>query len=103
MIAHPAIREAAVVARDDESGLTKAAAYVVVNDEFTASDQLVRELQDWVAERIGAYKRPRWIEFLPELPKTATGKLQRFKLRELRARQDQSAVPPNNSELGAEE
>ncbi len=103
LIAHPAIREAAVVARDDESGLTKAAAYVVVNDEFTASDQLVRELQDWVAERIGAYKRPRWIEFLPELPKTATGKLQRFKLRELRARQDQSAVPPNNSELGAEE
>ncbi len=83
LIAHPAIREAAVVARDDESGLTKVAAYVVVNDEFAASDELTRELQDWVAERIGAYKRPRWIEYLPELPKTATGKLQRYKLREL--------------------
>src|SRR5580692_7393044 len=103
LIAHPAIREAAVVARDDENGLTKPAAYVVVNDDFVASDQLTRELQDWVAERIGAYKRPRWIEFLPELPKTATGKLQRFKLRELHAGQDQSAAPPNNSELGAEE
>jgi benzoate-CoA ligase len=90
LIAHPAIREAAVVARDDESGLTKSAAYVVVNAEFAASDQLTRDLQDWVAERIGAYKRPRWIEFLPELPKTATGKLQRFKLRELQARQTQS-------------
>jgi benzoate-CoA ligase family protein len=101
LIAHPAIREAAVAARDDESGLTKAAAYVVVNDDVTPSDQLTRELQDWVAERIGAYKRPRWIEFLPELPKTATGKLQRFKLRELQ--QDQNAAPPNNLDLGAEE
>jgi acyl-coenzyme A synthetase/AMP-(fatty) acid ligase len=60
-----------------------------------------RVLQDWVAERIGAYKRPRWIEFLPELPKTATGKLQRFTLRELQ--QDQNAAPPNNLDLGAEE
>ena len=85
LVAHPAIREAAVVARDDEAGLTKVAAYVVVNDEFSASVQLVRELQEWVVEKIGAYKRPRWIEFLLELPKTATGKLQRFKLRELQA------------------
>jgi acyl-coenzyme A synthetase/AMP-(fatty) acid ligase len=59
---------------------------VVVSEDFVASDQLTRELQDWVAQKIGAYKRPRWIEFLPELPKTATGKLQRYKLRELQAR-----------------
>jgi|HubBroStandDraft_6_1064221.scaffolds.fasta_scaffold47214_3 benzoate-CoA ligase family protein len=85
LIAHPAIREAAVIARDDENGLTKPAAYVVVNDGFIGSDQLSRELQAWVAERIGNYKRPRWIEFLPELPKTATGKLQRYKLREQQA------------------
>jgi len=97
LIAHPAIREAAVIARDDESGLTKAAAYVVVNDAFPASEQLVRELQTWVAERIGNYKRPRWIEFLPELPKTATGKLQRYKLRELQA-QSQSPPPSSRSE-----
>jgi benzoate-CoA ligase family protein len=103
LIAHPAIREAAVVARDDESGLTKTAAYVVVNDEFTASDQLTRELQDWVADRIGAYKRPRWIEFLPELPKTATGKLQRFKLRELHTQQNQRQSPSSTSEARVEE
>jgi benzoate-CoA ligase family protein len=83
LIAHPAIREAAVIARDDEAGLTKPAAYVVVTSDSTPSDQLARDLQDFVAQAIGAYKRPRWIEFLPELPKTATGKLQRFKLREL--------------------
>jgi acyl-coenzyme A synthetase/AMP-(fatty) acid ligase len=44
-----------------------------------------------VAQQIGGYKRPRWIEFLSEIPKTATGKLQRFKLRELQDRQAQDA------------
>jgi benzoate-CoA ligase family protein len=95
LIAHPAIREAAVVARDDESGLTKVAAYVVLNHEFTAGDPLTQELKDWVAEKIGAYKHPRWIEYLAELPKTATGKVQRYKLRELQAQKlrDPSSKP----------
>jgi benzoate-CoA ligase family protein len=88
LIAHPAIREAAVIARDDESSLTKPAAYVVLNPSFHPSNELARELQEWVAKRIGAYKHPRWIEFVSELPKTATGKLQRFKLRELQAQKD---------------
>jgi len=83
LIAHPAVLEAAVIARNDEAGLTKPAAYVVVKPEFVANTQLARDLQDWVANKNGGYKRPRWIEFLPELPKTATGKVQRFKLREL--------------------
>jgi benzoate-CoA ligase len=81
LIAHPAVLEAAVIARDDEAALAKPAAFVVLKSTFTANEQLARELQDWVGERVGGYKRPRWIEFLPELPKTATGKLQRFKLR----------------------
>jgi benzoate-CoA ligase family protein len=83
LIEHPAVREAAVVAREDEAGLPKPAAYVVLNAEFSPQDQLAGDLQDWVADKIGGYKRPRWVEFLPELPKTATGKLQRFKLRAL--------------------
>jgi benzoate-CoA ligase len=91
LIAHPAVREAAVVARDDEDGLTKPAAYVVVNAESGPEEQLARDLQEWVAQKVGGYKRPRWIEFLPEIPKTATGKLQRFKLRELQDRQRDSA------------
>jgi len=82
LIAHPAVLEAAVIAREDEAALAKPAAYVVLKSDFTASEKLCSELQDWVADRIGGYKRPRWIEFLPELPKTATGKLQRFKLRD---------------------
>ncbi|MGA2022077.1 MAG: benzoate-CoA ligase family protein, partial [Candidatus Sulfotelmatobacter sp.] len=93
LIAHPAIREAAVIARDDESKLTKPAAYVVLNPSFHPSNELVRELQDWVVQRIGAYKHPRWIEFVSELPKTATGKLQRFKLRELQAQKDSESPP----------
>jgi benzoate-CoA ligase family protein len=87
LIAHPAVLEAAVVARDDEAGLAKPAAYVVLKTEFPANKQLARELQEFVAARIGGYKRPRWIEFLRELPKTATGKLQRFKLRERQLQQ----------------
>jgi benzoate-CoA ligase family protein len=82
LLAHPAVFEAAIVARDDETGLAKPAAYVVLRAEFAPSEKLAHELQTFVAERIGGYKRPRWVEFLPELPKTATGKLQRFKLRE---------------------
>jgi benzoate-CoA ligase family protein len=91
LIAHPAVREAAVVARRDEDGLTKAAAYVALNAEFTPSEELSNALQEWVGQKIGGYKRPRWIEFLSEIPKTATGKLQRFKLRELQDRRAHDA------------
>jgi len=87
LITHPAVREAAVVARVDADGLTKAAAYVVLSPETLPGDQLASELQEMVGKKIGGYKRPHWIEFLPEIPKTATGKLQRFKLRELQERQ----------------
>jgi benzoate-CoA ligase family protein len=83
LIAHAAVREAAVVAREDQDGLTKAAAYVVLEEKFAPSEQLAQELQELVGQKIGGYKRPRWIEFLTEIPKTATGKIQRFKLREL--------------------
>ena len=86
LIAHPAVLEAAVIARDDETGLTKPAAYIVTKPEFTPNEQLGLDLQAWVGDRIGGYKRPRWIEFLSEMPKTATGKLQRFKLREQQSR-----------------
>jgi benzoate-CoA ligase family protein len=88
LIAHPAVREAAVVAREDHDGLTKAAAYVVLSDGFAPSEVLSRELQELVGQKVGGYKRPHWIEFLPGIPKTATGKLQRFKLRERQAAQN---------------
>ncbi len=93
LIAHPAVLEAAVIARDDEAGLTKPAAYVVTKPEFTPNEQLARDLQAWVGDRIGGYKRPRWIEFLPEMPKTATGKLQRFKLREMQSHSHATGNP----------
>jgi benzoate-CoA ligase family protein len=88
LIGHPSVSEAAVVPRDDEVGLTKAAAYVVLLPNVCPSDELVREIKELVAQKIGSYKRPQWIEFVRELPKTATGKVQRFKLREMQAHHD---------------
>ena len=93
LIAHPSVSEAAVVPREDEVGLTKAAAYVVLAPNVRPSDQLIRELKDLVEQRVGSYKRPKWIEFVSELPKTATGKIQRFKLRELQPHHDSSNEP----------
>jgi benzoate-CoA ligase family protein len=83
LISHPAVLEAAVVARQDDDGLLKPAAYVVLNPDQVHADALAEELQNWVGQNLSTYKRPRWVEFVSELPKTATGKLQRFKLRAL--------------------
>ena len=79
---HSAVLEVAVVANKDKDGLTKPIAWVVLKAGFIGDDQLTRSLQEFVVSRLPAYKRPRRIEFTSELPKTATGKLQRFKLRQ---------------------
>lgn len=81
LMEHPAVLECAVVGQDDDSGLTKPKAFVLANGGFTPDAALARELIDHCRSRIADYKRPRWIEFVDELPKTATGKIQRFRLR----------------------
>ncbi len=83
LIEHPAVQEAGVVGRADQDGLIKPMAFVVLRPGHQGSPELARELQEFVRGRIAEYKRPRWVEFVAELPKTATGKTQRFKLREL--------------------
>ena len=82
---HPFVEACGVAGRPDSDGLIKPMAFVVARDA-DPGEQLARELQQFVRERLAEYKRPRWIEFVDVLPTTATGKLQRFKLRE-RARQ----------------
>ena len=82
LITHPAVLEAAVVGREDEEKLTKPAAYVVLKPGQTGSSALCDELRAHVKSLLAPYKYPRWIEFIDELPKTATGKIQRFRLRE---------------------
>jgi benzoate-CoA ligase family protein len=82
LIQHPAVLEAAVVGQEDEDRLVKPRAYVVLKDPALASEALALELRLFVRDKIAPYKYPRWIDFVPELPKTATGKIQRFKLRE---------------------
>jgi benzoate-CoA ligase len=81
LIKHAAVLEAAVVGREDSDKLVKPQAFVVLKDPAAASPALVEELQRFVKGKIAPYKYPRWIEFVGELPKTATGKIQRFKLR----------------------
>jgi len=78
LAAHPAVLEAAVVGAPDPDGLVKPKAFVVLKPGATASDA---ELKAFVKERLAPFKYPRWIDFVSELPKTATGKVQRFKLR----------------------
>ena len=81
LIKHAAVLEAAVVGKEDTDRLVKPKAFVVLKEPATGSGALVDELKAFVKDKIAPYKYPRWIEFLPELPKTATGKIQRFKLR----------------------
>jgi 4-hydroxybenzoate-CoA ligase len=74
------VLEAAVVARRDDDGLEKPRAFVVLKP---GQDKAVlAELKEFVKDKIGKWKYPRWIEVVDDLPKTATGKIQRFKLRE---------------------
>jgi acyl-coenzyme A synthetase/AMP-(fatty) acid ligase len=81
LVEHPAVLESAVVGRDDRDGLLKPQAFVVLKERALASQALAEELKGFVKSRLAPYKYPRWIDFVDELPKTATGKIQRFKLR----------------------
>ena len=79
LVQHPAVLEAAVIGTEDSEGLTKTKAFVVVKPGASTTEA---ELKAFVKDRLAPYKYPRFIEFVSELPKTATGKIQRFRLRE---------------------
>jgi 4-hydroxybenzoate-CoA ligase len=84
LIAHPSVLEAAVVGHKDQDRLIKPRAFIVLQEGAKAEDRaaLRETLQTHVKDRIGVWKYPRWVEFVETLPKTATGKIQRYKLRE---------------------
>jgi benzoate-CoA ligase family protein len=82
IVAHDAVLECGVVGREDKEGLVKPLAFVVLKPGRTGSPELADELKQFVKTRIAVYKCPRWIAFVDALPKTATGKIQRYKLRE---------------------
>ena len=83
LVQHPAVLEAAVIGKEDAEGLTKTKAFVVLKPGAHTDEA---ELKAFVKDRLAPYKYPRFIEFVADLPKTATGKIQRFKLRELERR-----------------
>jgi benzoate-CoA ligase len=82
LMGHPDVLEAAVVGVPDENELIKPKAYIVLKPGARGGDALIEALQQHVKDQLAPYKYPRWIAFMSELPKTATGKIQRFKLRE---------------------
>ena len=81
LMEHQAVLESGVVSDEDADGLLKPKAYVLLKNEYKASDQLKVELQNHVKSKLQPYKYPRWVEFVDDLPKTVTGKIQRFRLR----------------------
>jgi acyl-coenzyme A synthetase/AMP-(fatty) acid ligase len=82
LMEHSAVQEAAVVGAQEEEGLTRIHAFVVLRPGQEGSEALAEELREWCKERLARYKYPHKVSFVRELPKTAAGKIQRFKLRE---------------------
>jgi benzoate-CoA ligase family protein len=81
LLAHPLVAEVAVVAHENSVGLVHPAAYIVLKDGGAAHANLQREIRDWLRQKLVSYKCPQEIQFVDFLPKTATGKIQRFRLR----------------------
>jgi 4-hydroxybenzoate-CoA ligase len=82
LISHEAVLEAAVIGKEDADGLIKPKAFIVLRNGFKADEVLLDALKLHVKDKAGTWTFPRWIELRATLPRTATGKLQRFKLRE---------------------
>jgi acyl-coenzyme A synthetase/AMP-(fatty) acid ligase len=78
---HPDVLEAAVIGVADDQNLIKPKAFIITKTGVDAGPALADALKTYVKDRLAPYKYPRWVEFITELPKTATGKIQRFKLR----------------------
>ena len=85
LLTHPSVLEAAVIGSRDPHGLVKPLACIVLKDRTQANEALADQLKQHVKQILQPHKYPRWVEFLAELPKTATGKIQRFKLRQIYA------------------
>jgi benzoate-CoA ligase len=92
LVEHPAVQACGVTGRPDHDNLIKPIAFVVCRQGVTPTAELAAELQQFARSRLAEYKRPRWVEFVDALPTTATGKVQRFKLRE-RAAMFHEAAP----------
>jgi 4-hydroxybenzoate-CoA ligase len=82
LTSHEAVLEAAVIGKQDADGLIKPKAFIVLKSGVAADQDLLDKLKLHVKEKAGAWKFPRWIELRDDLPRTATGKIQRYKLRE---------------------
>jgi benzoate-CoA ligase len=94
LVEHDAVLEAGVVGAEDADELIKPLAFVVLAGQHEPTPELEHELKEFVKGRLAPFKCPRWVVFVPSLPKTATGKIQRYRLREIAARR---ALPERES------
>jgi benzoate-CoA ligase len=85
LLEHPAVLEAGVIGRRDADGLIRAHAFCVLKGGAAGDEALSSALTEHVRRRLAGYKAPRWIDFVTELPKTSSGKIQRFRLRAVSA------------------
>lgn len=92
LMKHDAVLECGVIGKSDKDKLVKPKAFVVLKDSYQGTEELANELKQFVKGQIAHYKFPRWVQFVPELPKTATGKIQRYKLRDLEIDSDASVA-----------
>jgi 4-hydroxybenzoate-CoA ligase len=92
LVSHDAILEAAVIGKEDADGVIKPKAFVVLKNGYAVDDRFFDAIKAHVKERAGPWKFPRWIELRSDLPRTATGKIQRFKLREEEAERGDAAL-----------
>jgi benzoate-CoA ligase family protein len=95
IIEHPMVLESAVVGRTDSNGLLRPRAFVVLKPGHSPTEELRRELQGWLRDRLPHYAVPHWLEFLPDLPKSSTGKLLRYQLRKREL--PRAETPPGSS------
>lgn len=92
LLSHPAVREAAVIGSADEQGLIKPKAFVVVQEGQESSPEFASELQQYVKTKLAPYKYPRWLDFLPSLPKNSNGKIDTKALKEMESPNAKTAV-----------
>ena len=89
LVSHEAVLEAAVVGRADQAGLIKPEAFITLKPGKNNEPGLDEEIKKYVRSHIAPYKYPRWINIVNDLPKTATGKIQRYKLRQTTSKKEE--------------
>jgi benzoate-CoA ligase len=92
LLTHEAVKEAAVIGAEDDQGLIKPKAFIAVNEGFQGDETLASDLKNYIKQNLAPYKYPRWISFLPKLPKDNNGKIRKKELIEMDKQHEQTSI-----------